>query len=174
MDSVFVVQTSILVEVRPEVAFAFVADQTNAPRWQSGLAEVRRVSPGPLGVGSEHVFVRRFAGRRLESRNRFVRYEPPRLVEFELPHGWLTGHASYLVEPHPAGSLLVGTMRFEVHGPGQVLQPILRLVLSHDARRDDARLKSLLEAAAQSAHGPASTSATSPDRTLRSARSSRR
>ena len=49
--------------------FAFVSDQTNAPRWQSGLDEVHRLTPGPIGVGSEHSFVRRFAGRRIESRN---------------------------------------------------------------------------------------------------------
>ncbi len=168
------VQTQIVIGAAPDVVFAFVADQTNAPRWQSGLAEVRRVTPGRLGVGSEHVFVRRFAGRRLESRNRFVRYEPPRLVEFEVPHGWLTGHASYLVEPHPDGSLLVGTMRFQVHGPGRALEPMLRLVLAHDARRDDSRLKALLEAAAQSEHDTASASAASPDQRLHAPRSSRR
>ncbi|MBA2513779.1 MAG: SRPBCC family protein [Solirubrobacterales bacterium] len=43
--------------------FAFVADQTNAPRWQGGLHEVRRLTEGPLGVGTEHEFIRRFAGR---------------------------------------------------------------------------------------------------------------
>ena len=48
--------------------FAFVPDQTNGPKWQAGLAEVRRVTPGPIGVGTEHVFVRRFAGRRSRSR----------------------------------------------------------------------------------------------------------
>ena len=39
--------------------FAFLSDQLNAPRWQRGLHEVRRTTDGPIGVGSEHVFVRR-------------------------------------------------------------------------------------------------------------------
>ncbi len=30
--------------------FEFVADQTNAPQWQHGLHEVRRLTPGPIGV----------------------------------------------------------------------------------------------------------------------------
>jgi hypothetical protein len=42
--------------------FAFVSDHLNAPLWQSGLHEVRRTADGPIGVGTEHVFVRRFAG----------------------------------------------------------------------------------------------------------------
>ena len=58
----------------PEV-FVFVADQTNAPRWQTGLHEVRRLTEGPIGDGTEHEFVRTFAGRRVASRNRFVAFE---------------------------------------------------------------------------------------------------
>ena len=65
--------------------FAFVSDQLNAPRWQRGLHEVRRTTDGPIGVGSQHVFVRRFAGRRIESRNRFVEFEPGRYLAFEIP-----------------------------------------------------------------------------------------
>jgi len=58
--------------------FAFVADQTNAPQWQTDLHEVRRLTDGPIGVGSEHEFVRTFAGRRFASRNRFVAFEDGR------------------------------------------------------------------------------------------------
>ena len=43
--------------------FAFVADQTNAPQWQTCLHEVRRLTDGSIGVGTEHEFVRTFAGR---------------------------------------------------------------------------------------------------------------
>jgi len=130
----------------PEV-FAFVADQTNGPRWQSGLADVRRLTEGPLGVGTEHEFVRRFAGRRVASRNRFVSFEQDRYVEFEIPAGWLTGTGSYLAEPVPGGTLLSSRMRFRARGPVAVLEPVLARVLARDSRRDEARLKRLLEQA---------------------------
>ena len=58
-----------------------------APRWQRGLQEVRRTTDGPIGAGSEHVFVRRFAGRRIESGNRFVEFEPGRDLAFEILDG---------------------------------------------------------------------------------------
>ena len=69
-----VIDLETTVEISRPVAevFAFVADQTNAPRWQNGLAEVRRLTEGPLGVGTEHEFIRRFAGRKMATRNRFV------------------------------------------------------------------------------------------------------
>jgi uncharacterized protein YndB with AHSA1/START domain len=138
-------------ETRVEIArpvaevFAFVADQTNAPRWQNGLHEVRRLTDGPLGVGTEHEFVRRFAGRTVATRNRFVAFEDGRYVEFEIPAGWLTGRASYLTEPSSTGTVLTSRMQFHARGPISVLAPVLTRLLARDSRRDEAGLKRLLE-----------------------------
>ncbi|GAA3229035.1 hypothetical protein GCM10017691_20740 [Pseudonocardia petroleophila] len=141
----FVVEVQTSIDRAPAEVFAFVADQTNAPRWQQGLHEVRRLTPGPIGVGSEHMFVRRFAGRELQAVNRFVRFEPPRIVEFEIPDGWVSGRASYVVESRGAATLLLGRMEFRAAGWGRMLEPLLARVLARDARRDDERLKRLLE-----------------------------
>ena len=78
-------QTRIDIDRPAGEVFDFVADQTNAPRWQHGLHEVRRITPGPVGVGTEHAFVRRFAGMNIESRNRYTAYEPGRLDTCRLP-----------------------------------------------------------------------------------------
>lgn len=64
----FTVTTRSVIAAVPNTVFRFVADQTNAPRWQSGLRQVRRLTPGPIGVGTEHEFTRTFAGRALTSR----------------------------------------------------------------------------------------------------------
>lgn len=138
-------ETTVEIARPPAEVFAFVADQTNGPRWQAGLAEVRRLTGGPLGVGTEHEFVRRFAGREVATRNRFVTFEEGRYVEFEIPDGWLTGRASYLAEPGPAGAVLTSRMRFHAHGPAVLLEPLMSRILARDSRRDEARLKLLLE-----------------------------
>ena len=132
----------------PDEVFAFVADQTNAPQWQDGLERVDRVL-GPLAVGAEHVFVRTFAGRRIESRNRFVAYdEVARFVEFEIPAGSITGRASYLVEPYGDGaSRLTSSMRFHVGGAWRLATPLLRCLMARDSTKDALRLKVLLETA---------------------------
>ena len=137
------------VEISRPVAevFAYVADQTNAPQWQNGLEEVRRLTEGPIGVGSQHEFIRRFAGRRIASRNRFVAFEEDRCVRFEIPEGWLTGQASYLTEPSPGGTILTSRMQFHAHGLAALLEPLLSRVLARDLRRDDQHLKRLLERA---------------------------
>ena len=126
--------------------FAFVSDQLNAPRWQRGLREVRRTTGGPIGVGSEHVFVRRFAGRRIESGNRFVEFEPGRFVAFEIPDGVVTGRASYLVESDGTERChLTSTMRFQVAGWMRLAEPLLARVLERDSHRDEQTLKQILE-----------------------------
>jgi uncharacterized protein YndB with AHSA1/START domain len=142
-----VIDLKTTVEISRPVAevFAFVADHTNAPRWQNGLSEVRRLTDGPLGVGTEHEFIRRFAGRKVATRNRFVAYEEARYVEFEIPAGWLTGRASYLTEPSRSDTVLTSRMQFYAHGPLALLEPMLTRLLARDCRRDEACLKRLLE-----------------------------
>ena len=128
------------VETRVEIArpaqevFAFVADQTNAPRWQTDLHEVRRLTEGPIGVGSEHEFVRTFAGRRFTSRNRFVAFEPGRYVQFEIPSGWISGMASYRTEASPSGgTVLTSRIEFRVRRPMSLLEPVLSRLLVKDS-----------------------------------------
>lgn len=139
------VESTLEISCPVDEVFAFVADQTNAPKWQKGLREVRRLTDGPIGVGSRHEFVRRFAGRELASRNRFVAFEEGRFVRFEIPEGWLTGHASYLTEPSAGGTVLTSRMSFRAHGLAVLLEPLLTRILARDSRRDEQRLKRLLE-----------------------------
>ncbi len=43
------VEDSIVIDCPIGEVFDFVADQTNAPRWQNGLEQVRRITDGPPG-----------------------------------------------------------------------------------------------------------------------------
>jgi hypothetical protein len=141
----FRVETQVIIDRPTDVVFAFVADQTNAPQWQRDLAAVRRVTPGAIGVGTEHDFERVFAGRRIVSRNRVIEFEAGRGIEFEIPDGWLRGRASYHVEVVPRGTLLTSRMAFEATRLGRLLEPLLARVLRHDSTRDEVTLKTLLE-----------------------------
>jgi uncharacterized membrane protein len=142
---VFVVESVVEIDRGASEVFAFVADMTNAPRWQAGLHSVRRTTPGPVRVGSEHVFERRFAGRTLASRNRITDYDPPRRIGFEIPEGWISGRASYQVVPIGARSRVTCRMEFAAAGPLRLVEPVLARILDRDSRRDDQRLKALLE-----------------------------
>lgn len=161
----FVVDSSVEIERPVPEVFAFVADMTNAPMWQSGLHHVERIPPGPVGVGSEHVFARRFAGRLLTSRNRITEFRPPTRMAFEIPDGWLSGRAAYEVTSIEGGSRVGCRMEFRARGGfGRLVEPLLARVLSHDSRRDDQRLKAVLEGRPATSAGP-TTQATPRTRT---------
>lgn len=163
----FVVVAEVQIERPVAEVFEFVADMTNAPTWQSGLHLVQRIPPGPVRVGSEHVFERRFAGRMLTSRNRITELRPPTRMAFEIPEGWLSGRAAYEVTPTTGGSRVSCRMEFRASGLGHLLEPLLARVLSHDSRRSDQRLKALLEGRPETTNLPtaqaASHSATARD-----------
>ena len=131
------VQTRIDIDCPAAEVFDFVADQTNAALWQSGLYQVRRVTSGPLRVGTEHVFARRFAGMNIESRNRFTGYEPGRFVSFEIPSGRITGEASYLVEPVGINtSQLLSEVHFQVSGLAGLAGPVLTRMFERDSKKN--------------------------------------
>ncbi|MFD3596693.1 SRPBCC family protein [Nocardia sp. NPDC058640] len=126
--------------------FALVADQTNAPCWQGGLDKVTRIGDLPLGVGTEHEFHRRFAGRVIKSRSRFVEYDEGRHVAFEFDDGSIAGRGSYDVASLPDGSTrLVSHLEMRPSGLLRFFEPLLRRILIRDIDRDDRRLKLLLE-----------------------------
>lgn len=148
------VETSVEIARPPQEVFAFVADQSNAPQWQRGLHEVRRLTEDPIGVGSKHEFLRTFAGRRFASRNRYVAFEPGRYVQFEIPSGWISGTASYWTETSAlAGTVLTSRMELHLRGPLKLLEPVLSRLLAKDSRRDEQRLKNLLEHRDSGGHG---------------------
>jgi len=152
----FVVDSVVEIERPATEVFDFVADMTNAPFWQSGLHLVERIPPGPVRVGSEHVFERRFAGRTLKSRNRITELQPPTRIAFEIPKGWISGRAAYDVVQIDGGSRVCCRMEFRARGLGGLVEPLLARVLRHDSRRDDRRLKAVLEG------HPATTNAPTP------------
>ena len=145
------IETTLDVDAPADAVFAFVADQTNGPLWQKGLHSVRRLTPGPIGVGSEHEFERRLAGIPIKSRNRFTAYSSEeRQVVFEIPKGWVSGEASYRVEPLGPGSCrLISTMRFDLSGPPKLFERSFAKTLERDTARDEATLKALVEAQAR-------------------------
>lgn len=140
------IQTELDLAAPAAEVFDFVADHTNAPQWQKGLHEVRRITPGPIGVGTEHEFARRFAGMRILSRNRFIEYEAGHFVSFEIPSGMITGVASYRVESTGTNSSrLISTVDFDVADLARFATPLLALIFKRANEKDEAALKALLE-----------------------------
>lgn len=136
---------SIIIARPIEEVFEFVADQMNAPKWQDGLLEVRRTSEGPVGVGTKHVFVRKFMGRRLEAGNEYTEYEPNRKIAFKSASGPMTFDASYLTELTPEGTRLTSRIQMQPGGFIGLAEPLITVGLRREMEANLGELKELLE-----------------------------
>lgn len=139
------VEDSIIILRPVEEVFAFVADQTNAPKWQDGLLEVRRITDGPIGVGTKHTAVRKFLGRRMELTNEYVAYEPNRRVAFRGDSGSMRFEVSYLTEPTANGTKVTCQMQMEQGGLFGLAEPLMAHSLKRDFAANFRDLKALLE-----------------------------
>ena len=141
------VEDSVVIQRRVEDVFAFIADQTNAPRWQFDLLEVKRITDAPIGVGTRHTAVRKFMGRRLELTNEYIRFVPNHEVTFT-GEGGPRFETSYFTEPTANGTLLTCRMQMEPGGLLNLAEPLIATGLRRDFATNFRDLKALLEAEA--------------------------
>lgn len=147
------VTKSVLIHRSAEDVFEFVSNQENAPRWQNGLVEVRRLTDGPPRVGTRHAFVRTFMGKQLVAENEFVEFDPPRRVAFRVTTGPMPGGGSYVVEADAEGARLTSTVEMEASGFLSLAEPLVARTLRRDVEANLARLKGMLESSPVGAIG---------------------
>ncbi len=126
--------------------FAFVSDQMNAPAWQKGLVEVKRLTDGPIGVGTRHTFVRTVAGRKMAADNEYYEYLPDRRVAFKIISGSMPGGGSYDVEPLSPHRTRIGTsVELYPTGLARLTEPLMSRTIRKEVDGNLAALKELLE-----------------------------
>src|SRR5437879_6616481 len=135
------VEKSIVIDRSQEDVCEYVSDDTNAPRWQRGLLEVRRATEGPIGVGTRHTLVRMFMGRRMGASNEFTQYEPNRLVSFKVTSGSVAAQGWYVVEPAGSDRARL-TSRIEMR-PSGLIRLAQALMAASLGREGEAHLRCL-------------------------------
>lgn len=143
------VEDHIFIHRPVEEVFACVADLTNGPKWQDGLIEVRCITDGPLRVGTQHVAVRKFLGRRLEVTTEFIGYDPNRIVTFTANSGPLRVETSYITEGTPKGTRLTCQMQMEQGGLFSLAEPLMARSVKNGIATEFLTLKAMLEALPQ-------------------------
>lgn len=153
-DEMFTVQTEKIVQRPVPEVFAFVADLRNASQWQSSVEEVRRLTPGSLGVDTEHVLVRRVLGRRLESQVHNTEYVPNQHFALEADYGSFAGHVEYRFAPAHSdkssggdeeATQVICIMQFAMRGLARIAEPLLRRQIERESQQNYVRLAEILE-----------------------------
>ena len=119
------IQKSFSVALPPEQTFGYLADIENEARWNPWAIEVRKITAGPVGVGS------RFSGRykRLGVvEQEIATYEPPSRVVY-LSNTMGAATMTFELQPDAAGTRvkIIG----EANPPGllRLMDPLLSMMM---------------------------------------------
>jgi hypothetical protein len=108
--------------------------------------EVRRITDGPVGIGTRHTVARKFMGRRIELTNEYVDYVPDKFVTFTAQSGPAYFEVCYLTEPAADGSTkLTCRMQMEQKGLLGLADPLVAKSMKRDFGTNFRHLKALLE-----------------------------
>lgn len=69
------VEVSTTIKRPIEEVFAVMSDSTDRPKWQSNVAEMKKTSDGPIGVGTTWHAISKLFGRRVEGDAEYSKFE---------------------------------------------------------------------------------------------------
>jgi hypothetical protein len=107
--------------------------------------EVRRITEGPDGVGTQFSGVRKFMGRNMESVIEFTTYELNKKLVFKSVSGSSPLVQSFLFEPTDEGTKLTARLELQTSGLMGLAKPLIASSLKRDVDANYAILKNVLE-----------------------------
>ena len=128
-----------------EEVFAYVSDLQNAPKWQNGLLEVRRITESPDGIDTQFTGIRNFMGRKVESVLQFTTYELNKKFAFKSISGSSPFEETTLFEPTAEGTKLTARLELQTSGLMGLAEPMIASSLKRDVDANYESLKNLLE-----------------------------
>lgn len=125
--------------------FAFISNMENGPKWQPELSEVRRITKGPVKIGSQFSSARIIMGQKMVTIIEFVAYEPNSKYTIKSITGPLPFEQTTLFESTAEGTKL--TTKIELYPSGDMAQgeSMLAESLKQEMETDFDGLKKLLE-----------------------------
>jgi uncharacterized protein YndB with AHSA1/START domain len=136
---------SLVIRRPSEDVFAFVSNYQNSPRWVSGELRHTKVSPGPIGIGTEIRTAGRTLGLRIEATRIVTAYEPSRKYAFKSDYQRMPITTTFLFEPMADGTHLTVVVDGEPTGLFKATAPFVLGAIRQQFEGDLRRLKTLLE-----------------------------
>jgi uncharacterized membrane protein len=131
--------------------FAFLEDVTNNTKWLKGMRSCTWTTDPPVGVGSRYEQVAQFLGKEIRTSFEVTVHEPGRAVTIESREGSsFPLRVTRTVEPLDDERCRVTELvESDPSGFYRIMQPLLRMMVARNIRRDYKALKALLESQAQ-------------------------
>jgi Polyketide cyclase / dehydrase and lipid transport len=144
----FAFQESLEFDVPASTVWPYLVAFEQVPLWEHGVLEVRKVTPGPVGVGTRVTARRMYAGRETRLEGPIVEFVNGRSATIALRGGpLLESRVTYAVHAIDSRRARV-TYRAtgQLRGPLRLLNPILPMVGRAEARKNLVRLRRRISA----------------------------
>lgn len=106
------------------------------PKWEREVVEIRRITDGPVGVGSRAIMVRREFGRTSESEYVVTEFEQDRRIAAHHPDPSMDFHISFQITPIDSSSCTVQVdVAAQPQGWTRIVEPVMRLAMPKRSER---------------------------------------
>jgi len=140
---------TITINRRPTDVFGFLARFENVPLWNPAISETRRITAGPVGVGSRYRQTRTRATPTSETFE-VTEFEPDRRLCINGALGPFRGEVTYRLTPAGDGTALTNTMFLQPSGPLRIVAPLAAPRVKAAVAANLGTLKQILESASRS------------------------
>ncbi len=154
-------KTNLVIRRPVKDVFDFVSNYQNSPRWVSGALEHRKVSDGPIGVGTIIRTSGRTLGLRIEATRVVTAYEPHNKYAFKSEYQQIPITTTFFFEAAQEGTSLTVVVEGEPGGLLTLTMPFVLGAVRQQFEGDLRRLKTLLENQTSAAHSSSTQESTS-------------
>jgi carbon monoxide dehydrogenase subunit G len=113
-----------------EVAFAYLADFSNAAEWDPGVAEARRLTPPPTAVGSRFELIALFRGKRQRFEYVVTEYDEGTRIALRGEGEKAVSDDAIAVGDAGAATRIAYEADIRLKGAYRVVEPLLRPVFT--------------------------------------------
>lgn len=135
---------TITIDRPSDTLFAYLADLENLPRWNYALAETRKLTPGPPGVGTRYRQTRTIPVHAEETLE-ITEYIPNHKLSIRGTLNALPADLTYTLHSAEASTTLTNTIQLRPRGPENLLVLIALGRIKSAAAANLGALKQLLE-----------------------------
>ena len=143
----------IVIDAPADVVFDFVADQRNEPAYNPHMVRSAKVTPGPVGKGTQFRSAVRYRGRLAEMAIEYTGFQRPSRLASTTRMAQAEFSGTLTFEPAGAGTRLRWSWDARFTWPLRLLAPVLARVGGRQERATWAGLKRYLESSRHAA-GP--------------------
>jgi len=139
------VETGILIKRDVEDVFAFITDPGAQSQWQAATLENKKLTDGPVGIGTQIQHLGKFLGKKIETIAEVIEYEPHSQYRYKSIQGFMPVDMQYILEPEQGGTKLKLIAGGSLGGFFTLVEPLVAMASRRLIASDLRRLKAVLE-----------------------------